>query len=174
MWVCLLGCSLACLLTPACLPAQRFYSWKPAFGIKLLEVSIGRGFRALTGFTTTNHSSNNNASNSKGDLGRLLLMIAFGLRAFASFYAQVAVANWFFGPNASEVEQAYRVVEVRSIHSIPTLCLVLDACYDGGSTFRLFFCFLNEGASQPQIVGNRPFFCVILVVYLWPWDFSSR
>lgn len=30
-----------------------------------------------------------------------------------SLTPQVAVANWFFGPNASEVEQAYRVVEVR-------------------------------------------------------------
>lgn len=30
-----------------------------------------------------------------------------------AFVYQVAVANWFFGPNASEVEQAYRVVEVR-------------------------------------------------------------
>lgn len=29
-----------------------------------------------------------------------------------SLASQVAVANWFFGPNASEVEQAYRVVEV--------------------------------------------------------------
>lgn len=37
----------------------------------------------------------------------------FGAARCRSCVWQVAVANWFFGPNASEVEQAYRVVEVR-------------------------------------------------------------
>ena len=40
-----------------------------------------------------------------------------------------------------------------------------DACYDRGSSFRLK-CFLNDGAAQPKIVGNRIFLFMILAVYL--------
>ena len=40
-----------------------------------------------------------------------------------------------------------------------------DSCYDRGMTFRLKW-FLNDGDSSPKIFGNRPFFCVLFVVYL--------
>ena len=46
----------------------------------------------------------------------------------------------------------------------------MDACYDGGSTFRLKM-FLKEGTPYPKIVGKRKkmvdhfLFCMTLVAY---------
>ena len=49
-----------------------------------------------------------------------------------------------------------------------------DACYDRCSTFRLK-CFLNDGLLNPKSSEIRHFFffCVILVVYVRQWNFSS-
>ena len=82
---CSLACSLACLL--AC------FSFVCSFVCLLACLLV---------FVNSNNSNNDEASS----VHNYVSVPAFS-------FGQVAVANWFFGPNASEVEQAYRVVEVR-------------------------------------------------------------
>ena len=50
------------------------------------------------------------------------------------------------------------------------VCTIKDALYDRGSTFPLK-CFLNNGASQPKIVGMPIFFRKMMCLYTWATGF---